>query len=152
MPLDVGIFGGTNTKAGNQRREPARFREKSDAGEFGSGRKHVSLSWYQGAAEILVEEVFLNQLPGNNLAHAYAALFTLRLENSSSSCKGVSDDVFVGGAAFLVFQPPGKKTINDGVFNLVGIALNVADVEPDNAGKIIDAIYVAVDHARFYRV
>ena len=57
VPLDVGVAGGAEAHAGDERRDVARLGEEGDAGEVEGGVEDVAAAVDDGVAEGGVEEV-----------------------------------------------------------------------------------------------
>jgi hypothetical protein len=69
VPLSVGMAAGIDAQPRNNGREMARFGREGDAREIFGGSENIALPGNQRTAKIGVEEVFLGEFPGDDLAH-----------------------------------------------------------------------------------
>src|SRR5580698_3127424 len=134
-----------------------RFGGEGDAGQvFGSG-EDVALSGDQRSAEGGIEEIFLGDFPGGDLADFRTRKARLAVEgvealpgNGLFGGGGAHEKAGHGLLAFLNFRGRlfSVKASYESVFDLMGITENVALVEMEHLREIVDSGHDAIDGAR----
>ena len=120
--------------------------------------KHVAPAVHQRSAKVGIEEIFLGDLPGDDLANCEG----LRNTECSPGYRCVPRAGSVprerrseGKTCLAGVQSSGcseirleYKPIDDAVFDLVGVAENVACIEAQDIGEVVHAGHVAVGDVR----